>query len=183
MCWNSSPSYIPPCSSSTIGEVTFEGAAYVARYVLKKWSKEDLKEEDLYEAMRAYDEAKKGINLPAYPPGSTEALRASYYQGRHPEYITMSRNPGIGEAWYRQYSSDLYPSGFALTPSGVKVKPAKYYDSRFEIDNPLASAMLKVSRLKASQGKASNSRGRLAIREEVKKLTIKTLTRRLEDES
>ena len=33
-----------PFGYSSVGDVTFESAAYVARYVLKKWAKQDLRE-------------------------------------------------------------------------------------------------------------------------------------------
>ena len=60
--------------------MTMQSAAYVARYVLKKWSRENLEGQELYDAMEALSES--------------EAKRR-FYGGKHPEYVTMSRRPGI----------------------------------------------------------------------------------------
>ena len=110
-----------PYGFSTVGEVTFESAAYVARYVMKKWSKENLSGSALYDAMQAlrewradpYNEEKK---LKAHCADPIDVK--SFYGGRHPEYITMSRKPGIGSFWYDKFKSDIYPSGFAVLPCG-----------------------------------------------------------------
>ena len=67
-----------PFGFSTVGRVTMQSAAYVARYVLKKWSRENLEGTELYEAMEAL---------------SNEDAKAKFYDGKHPEYVTMSRRP------------------------------------------------------------------------------------------
>lgn len=156
-----------PFGFHSIGSVTFESAAYVARYVMKKWSKENLTSEELYESMKALTD---------------EDLKAKHYGGKHPEYITMSRRPGIGAAWYDRFKSDVYPEGFCLV-NGSKVKPPKYYDSKFELDNPVKYAMLKGERLKGAQSNPHNSRTRLDVREEHKKLITSVLSRGYENGS
>ena len=37
-----------------------------------------------------------------------------HYKGRVPEYVTMSRKPGIAYDWFRRYSSDIYPNDFVI---------------------------------------------------------------------
>jgi len=62
---------------SKIGSVTFESAAYVARYITKKVTGDDAEK---------------------------------YYEGRKPEYVTMSRRPGIAHSWFEKFKSDVSPT-------------------------------------------------------------------------
>lgn len=92
-----------PYGYSSIGSVTFESCAYVARYIMKK---------------QTGDKAEQ------------------YYDGRVPEYVTMSRRPGIAGDWIRQYKDDVYNYDHVVLPGGIKCRPAKYYDRIFdEIDH------------------------------------------------
>ncbi|QXP08359.1 MAG: replication initiator protein [Arizlama microvirus] len=154
-----------PFGFSTVGAVTFDSAAYVARYVMKKWSKDNLSGDDLYDAMRAL---------------SDDAYKALHYGDRHEEYITMSRKPGIGSAWYDKFSSDIYPSGFDIL-NGKKVPLPKFFDSRFELDNFVEFAKMKCERIARAQEDTNNSKARLAVREEVKLMNSKKLIRGFED--
>jgi len=92
----------------------------------------------------------------------------------------MSRRPGIGDAWFDSFSSELYPSGFVVLPSGKKCKIPKYYDSKFELDNPISMAMIKGVRASAADTD-DNSKARLQVRGEVKLLNSKKLTRGYEN--
>ena len=151
----------------TVGKVTFESAAYVARYVMKKWSKENLEGDDLYKAM-------EGL--------SNEQAKKKFYGDRHCEYVTMSRRPGIGSFWYDKFKDDIYPSGFAVLPGGKKVRLPKFYDSRFEIDSLFDFAMMKGERLVRAQEDPNNTRRRLEDREAVKLANSKKLTRGYEND-
>lgn len=84
-----------PYGYSSIGSVTFESAAYVARYIMKKINGD---------------------------------MASEHYDGRQPEYITMSRRPGIAAGWFEQFSSDCYPKDFITIKGGIKCRPPKYYD-------------------------------------------------------
>jgi len=148
---------------TTIGDVTFESCAYVARYVLKKFSKENIEGTELYD-------------------GLVDVSRGKFYDGRKPEFVTMSLKPGIGQAWYDEFSSDIYPNGFCVV-RGKRVKPPKFYDSQFELDNPSDFAMLKVHRIKRAENDLDNSRSRLAVRYEVKKACLSKLKRGYENGS
>lgn len=168
----------------TIGDVTFESAAYVARYVLKKWSKEDTEGEMLYDAMRNFTEAKKTVTK-TFKRADTlqaESWKSKFYDGRLPEYITMSKRPGIGEAWYNQYHSDIYSSGFALM-GGKKIKPPRYYDEKFEEMHPWEFAKIKGIRLDRASKDPDNTPIRLRIREKMKQIKTKLLTRGFENGS
>nr|QJB19261.1 MAG: replication initiator protein [Microvirus sp.] len=108
-----------PFGFCTIGDVTFESAAYVARYVMKK---------------------------------VTGSSGVEHYGERLPEYITMSRRPGIGRDWYRDFASDVYPHDRMVIRGGVVCRPPKYYDSLFALDNVDVMSILKEERMK--RGKA-----------------------------
>ena len=105
----------------------------------------------------------------------------SFYGGKHPEYITMSRKPGIGADWYDKCWSDIYPSGFAILPGGKKCKLPKFYDSRFELDNFIQFATMKGVRLARAQEDPNNTKRRLQDREAVKLSKSKSLIRGYEN--
>jgi len=139
-----------PFGNSTIGEVTFDSAAYVARYILKK------------------------IN-------GTKAL--AHYQGRKPEYSTMSRGgrsgKGISHEWFRNYANDLYPKDFTVI-RGKKIKIPKYYDRCLELTNPEQYGLIKLERIKNALSNPDNNTARLRAGEIIKKQQIAVLPRTLE---
>ena len=79
---------------SSVGDATFESAAYVARYIMKKVTGPDAE---------------------------------AHYGDWPPEYITMSRRPGIAEDWIKKYMRDVYPLDRCLA-RGVPCKPPRYFD-------------------------------------------------------
>jgi len=173
-----------PFGFSTVGEVTFESAAYVARYVMKKWSKENLSGQGLYDAMQALrewrsDPFNQELFIKAHKAESVDIK--SFYGGKHPEYITMSRRPGIGSFWYDKFKSDIYPLGFAILPGGKKVRLPKFYDSRFELDNFVEFATMKGQRLARAQEDPNNTKRRLEDREAVKLSKSNSLIRGYEN--
>lgn len=93
-----------PFGFSSVGDVTFESAAYVARYVMKKVTGRPAKMH--YEAMD-------------YSTG--EII------DRVPEFNKMSLKPGIGGSWFDKYSSDVYPHDRVIV-NGKATKPPRYYD-------------------------------------------------------
>lgn len=97
---------------SETGAVTFESAAYVARYITKK---------------------------------ITGPEAANHYDGRKPEFVTMSRRPGIGKAWFEKFRSDVFPHDRVVV-RGKQMKPPKYYLSELEKEDPAAHAAIKAER-------------------------------------
>lgn len=143
-----------PDGFSTVGAVTFESAAYVARYITKKITGD--------KAEKAYRRV---------DPVTGEEYRVI------PEYTTMSRRPGIGHAWYKQFKDDCYPSDYLIL-RGKKMQPPKYYDGLYEhIDE------IKTDRKKrAKKHEAENTTERLLVREKVKLQQIKSLKRQLDED-
>jgi len=88
-----------PYGRHEIGEISFESAAYVARYILKKIT-----------GIRADD----------------------HYHGRDPEYVTMSRRPGIGRPWLDANATEVFPSDSVIA-RGIPMKPPRYYDQKWEL--------------------------------------------------
>ena len=136
---------------ASIGSVTFEFAAYVARYVMKKILGED-----------------STMHYSAYDKESD-----TYYL-KKPEYTTMSRRPGIGRNWLEKYQSDVYPSDQVIM-RGKSMKPPKFYDANYpQIDE------IKFEReLNAEKHLDNNTPERLAVREAVHQAQISILKRSL----
>lgn len=129
---------------STIGELTFQSAAYVARYVLKKVVGQDA-------------DVHYGII-----DGETGELVA-----RSPEFCHMSLKPGIGSEWIERYMSDVYPRGLVVI-NGVQVKPPKYYDRRLKVKD--ARMFDEVMFVRSEQARAQgpdNTEARRLVREQV----------------
>lgn len=91
-----------PFGHASVGDVTFESAGYVARYVTKKVGA-DL-EPDRY--LRWND--------------SGEAYWLT------PEYCQMSRMPGIGYKWWQKYGQEVLNRGNVVM-NGVEMKVPRYY--------------------------------------------------------
>jgi len=150
-----------PAGNSMIGQVTFDSAAYVARYITKKITGERA---DWY-----YKEEN---------PDTGEVISLK------PEYVTMSRGKGIGYGWFEKYKSDLYPDDFVVVPGKNKAKKCripKYYDQLLEREAPLEFAKIQAKRkVGAHAHEENNTPRRLEVREEVQILKFQRLIRTLE---
>ena len=143
-----------PFGFSTIGDVSFESAAYVARYIMKKVTGDRAKEH--YERVN---------------PETGEVVMLQ------PEYTTMSRRPGIGNDWMKFYSGDVFPHGFVVL-RGKKMKPPRYYDEIYEVDDPEEYARLKEKRAKEAIRREKKGPS-LRSREIVKEAQVGMLRREL----
>lgn len=142
-----------------IGDVTYESAAYCARYVNKSGASirtSDVEEED-----------------PRY-------LRVNPETGEYwhvsPEYSTMSRRPGIGSSWLEEYHQDVYPSD-EVVHNGRKFPVPRYYDDRVQAESfhpkrpgsgafsDLVEASKEARRRSSMSRKEDMTPERLAVRE------------------
>lgn len=134
-----------PYGSCKIGDVTFESAAYVARYVIKKITGDPAK---------------------------------NHYNGKLPEYCTMSRRPGLGKNWMEKYSDDVFPKDFIVI-RGKKSKVPKYYNSNYELTNPSEYLNVKSLRIFNNRGNPNNHPDRMRAGETITKAKMALLPRTL----
>ncbi len=67
---------------------------------------------------------------------------------RVPEYLTMSRRPGIGSAWYEKFKRDVYPRDEVIIRGGRQIRPPRFYDDRLEKENPKLRKQLGAARIR-----------------------------------
>lgn len=142
-----------PFGHSVVGQLTVQSAAYVARYCYKKF----------------------------YGGDADERLR--HYGNRVPEFVVMSRKPGIGYNFYKKYWKDFYPKDF-FHYDGQVFKPCRYFDKQLKKDNEQMYVELKKERIKnALEHFGDNTPLRMASRESFLEERQKRLIRVFEDEA
>lgn len=128
---------------ATTGDVTLESAAYVARYVVKKQTGDNI--DHAYPVVCEYT-------------GEIICFKKT-------EYATMSRRPGIGNAFFKKFTSDFFPSDF-ITVKGKKMPVPAYYNGLYEHTNPLRYEAIRRSRIRqGKQHPEDQTPERLATRE------------------
>lgn len=122
-----------------IGNLTFESAAYVARYVVKK---------------RTGPQAEEHYRRINPETGEVHQVK--------PEYATMSRRPGLGATFFDRYVDDMYPRDEVIH-AARRFRPPRFYDERLPEDELLA---VKAKRRDAAERhKADLTPERLKTRE------------------
>lgn len=133
----------------TVGDVTFESAQYVARYILKKQN------------------GKRGEL--DYQVTDIETGEVCY---KEKEMCQMSRKPGIGREFYEKYKSEIFPVD-RVVMNGMEMKPPKYYHSLMKNENRWIHEEVQQKREKrATLMKENQSDERLLVREKVQKARI-----------
>lgn len=143
---------------SSLGEVTFESAAYVARYILKKLTG-DLAEEHY-----------------------THVTRYGELVQRIPEATLMSRNPGIASDWFDDNYQDMYPNDKLIIKQGdkyIETNPPRYYDRKYEVIHPEAMEEIKLQRQIKAAKSDRNDLARLAAKEKITQQKLNQLPRNL----
>lgn len=132
-----------PLGFSLIGDVTFESAAYVARYCTK-----------IITGQPAADHY-----------SIVNRLTGEIHQ-RTPEFARMSLKPGIGGDWIKKYLTDVYPRDEVIV-NHKPAKPPRYYDIILErVDKNDTLSWIRYQREKRAQRHATeNLRDRLAVKE------------------
>lgn len=128
---------------ATVGSLTWQSAAYVARYVMKK---------------------------------ATGPLAKERYGDRRPEYVTMSRRPGIGSKWFERFASDVYPSD-EVVHEGKRFRPPRYYD--LKLSAPELDSLKTKRRAAAWSHRADLTEERLRVREKVAAAQVGLLQRKI----
>ena len=93
-----------PFGITSIGSLTFQSAAYVARYIMKKITGD--------QSFNHYNEVDQdGVIV----------------NSRVPDFTRMSLKPGIGAGWLEKYHSDVYPHDHVVV-KGRPTSVPRYYD-------------------------------------------------------
>lgn len=122
----------------TVGDVSIESAAYIARYAIKQH-------------LRGSD-GRPPLASCCDEDGVVDELS---------EYVTMSRNPGIGGDWIKKYWSDCYPKDH-LHLNGFKWRNPRYYDEIYDRIDPEDMAKVKAKRMRMAM--ESDNRDLKALR-------------------
>lgn len=93
---------------------------------------------------------------------------AAHYNGREPEFIVMSRRPGIGTSYVQKYSSELYTHDNCIV-NGMPSSLPRFYDNKYASLSDTCEArlnLLKIAR-RRKLNRADSGTTRLRIREVV----------------
>lgn len=150
----------------TIGAVTFESCAYVARYIMKKQLGKGAEDHYL----------------------KIDKSTGEILSDRTPEYTVMSNRPGIGKKWFDKFKSDIYQAGTdgkVIIRGGTLCQPPRYYEDKYELESKANEAQIKaikiLRRLKAMARELDNTPARLKVKEQIKIAQAKSLKRSLKD--
>lgn len=139
---------------SSVGALTFESAAYVARYVMKKITGD--------RAVEHYGEVDKVTG---------EVVE------RVPEFNRMSLKPGIGADWLRLYWKEVAAAGKVVV-RGVECNAPRFYMKRLSKLDCFGNIELERS-VSARSRFLDNTADRLAVREVVTEARVRHLKRKL----
>lgn len=145
-----------PFGYCSIGEVSFESAAYVARYICKKVTGDSA--EDFY----------KRVN-----PETGEVFNLT------PEFCHMSLKPGIGRTWFDKFGVDVFPQD-SVVMDGKKHSVPKYYDRLLRLQDAFVSDDVEYDRImKAAEHVDDCSPERLAVQEHVARARLSLSKRKI----
>lgn len=142
-----------PIGYATVGDVNFDSAGYVARYVMKK-----VKGDAHYET----------IDIETGECGQKQS-----------EFIHMSLKPGIGQGFYKKWKDDIFPNDYCVV-NGIATKPPKYYFKKLkDEDSELHEEIMYLREKRAMERMSDNTQDRLEVKEKVLIAKIRSLKREL----
>lgn len=145
-----------PFGMSSVGELTHESAAYIARYVMKKVTGQA--------ADSHYQVVDQGTGEISW---------------KVPEFTHMSLKPGIGATWFKRFHTDVFPHDRVVV-RGKEWKPPRYYDQLEKRRDPDSMEEVKLSReARARENWQDSTPERLAVREIVTQARLSTFRRKL----
>lgn len=119
----------------------------------------------------------------------TGPMAEKHYNGRTPEFTTMSRGRGIGSDYYDKYKSELLAHDTVIA-NGVECSPPRYYDKKTEntdanmrrgLDKTILETLKMKRRAKIATpaAQADNTSRRRRVREVVQLAKLKQKARSL----
>lgn len=148
-----------PHGFASVGDVTFQSAGYVARYVMKKITGQLAQRH--YEVVDA--------------DGCITRLT--------PEFCRMSLKPGIGAGWFARWNKTDVDSQGMVVVNGEKAKAPRYYDQLLERSNPERFAAVQFARFLERPDVAERSAERLDVKRQVVEAKLSNLKRGLKRET
>jgi hypothetical protein len=150
-----------------IGDVSYESAAYVARYIMKKQNGVKAELVDEKTGLKPYER---------YNSFTGEIHEVM------PEYNCMSRGGqhgnGIAADWIARFSRDCYPKDY-VTYDGIKRQIPRYYDKQVKKSEQNLIDDVKAERARKGYESSDNTPERLTVREKVAQAKTKNLVRSL----
>jgi len=139
---------------TTVGEVNFKTAGYVARYALKKVNG-DMAESHYHGLKPEYVTMSRGCK--------------------------KLNTGGIGKGWFDKFKSEVYPWDEVVV-NGVPTRPPRFYDNLLDKENQEMLDLVKMEReLRMKEvGREENDSFRLPVKEKCCEDRIKNLTRKME---
>ncbi len=142
-----------PYGHSMISDVTFDSAAYVARYVTKKITGD--------RATGHYE--------------TLEPTTGEFYM-RTPEFATMSKHNPIGSRWVKDHPEEVLSDKF-VGPNHKVMRAPRFYEKLIEVAYPDDFKNLTRKRKLAATQQKDNNDNRLRVREAVTKAKIEFFAR------
>lgn len=140
----------------TIGDVSFESAAYVARYVMKK---------------------RLGKNASSYKADGITPEFVRMSRGGKPRK-DGTQQLGIGAGWYKKFGAEVFPRDEVVIRGGVRCKPPTYYARKFKRENPSVFEEIEWKRFCFARSRwYDNTPLRLGVRYRIKLAQISSLVR------
>lgn len=141
---------------TSVGDITYQSAAYVARYVMKKRTGDGTTVTEIID------------------PETGEIYK------REKEFNEMSRNPGLAKPWFERYQSDVYTTGKVVV-QGKPQYPPRYYDKLYKKIDQAALEDFQYQRyLEQAAQNEHHTPERLAVQELVAIEKTRNLKRNLD---
>ncbi|WNK12656.1 MAG: replication initiator protein [Microvirus sp.] len=140
-----------PLGMCEVGDLTFESAAYMARYVMKKVNGD------------LADDHYKRVD-----PETGEIVWLV------PEFCHMSLRPGIGARWFGRYGASDAVAHDRVVMNGVPQKLPRYYNVLLKREDPVLLECMQQDRILAAKAFVKDTtEERLSVREEVAKARLR----------
>lgn len=152
---------------ATISDLTYDSAAYTARYTTKKITGDMLKHNDPVTGIKYYERVA--------PSGEIISLE--------PEFCSMSRGSstiktgGIGKGWLDSFSKEVLDNDTVYFKD-MQSKPPSYYDKVNLRTHPDVIELLKEKRIDRARKSPDNTPERLNARHYIAQQKAKTLHRK-----
>lgn len=132
----------------SVGELTYQSAAYAAGYIFKKLHGD--------------------LGADHYKRIDSDGV----WHAIEPEFCRMSLRPGIGRGWYERYASDFHTHDYTVF-EGKRFPVPKYYDRLLKASNEGRLLELQEDReFKSLSRRADNTPERLVVKAEVARAQI-----------